>query len=331
MSEVYEVPDYIKIYESDNTIRMKLYGPSLTVLFEGVRKYAFEGIEPDFSDDVTLDLLWDQKSPVVDSNVRYSVEHRKLPIDDKAVPDSISFYKSFSDVFDLLNERQAQRLWTAIFDYAFRREDTDFSGDRELQIAWTLMKPNVYESMRLSVVGKSGGRGNKKDDDTPKKAPKKASKKAPKKGAEKEPTKHPIKGAFEDVEPWDAEDEDEPERESERGLLRGVESPQESKCNSYTLLSTPTPIPIPVPNEGEAPFDWEEKTGGLDDSTRLKLFAEASKVAFFRGMSQDEARAVVWNAYEDGGIEAVMGLHAAVPPNVDPETGEVLEEDPIPF
>lgn len=63
---------------------------------------------------------------------------------------SFAFHRSYDETFQALDDAQRLQLFDAMRDYAFRGVAPEF-GDRLMQIAWSLMAPNVKSSADRSA------------------------------------------------------------------------------------------------------------------------------------------------------------------------------------
>lgn len=73
----------------------------------------------------------------------------------------ISFFRSYYEAGQLLDVEQRHRLYDCIFEFAFEGVAPSFDGDRMLELAWTLVQPNLQKSVDNALNGKKGGRPKK--------------------------------------------------------------------------------------------------------------------------------------------------------------------------
>lgn len=99
---------------------------------------------------------------------------------------SFAFFRSIWETGQKLTDVQRHRLYDAIADYAFTNEVPSFDDDLILDLCWTNIRPNITASVRRSLDGSRGGRGNKKSVE---KGTKKGGSKATSKASSKAPNK----------------------------------------------------------------------------------------------------------------------------------------------
>ena len=101
--------------------------------------------------------------------------------------DRFYFWRGYYDAMDYLTDDEVGRLFRAICAYAFDGEEPDFTDNRLMQVAWTMVADTARESVemgkRASEYGKQGGRPSK-DVKSP---PKRVAKRPPKRHPERPP------------------------------------------------------------------------------------------------------------------------------------------------
>lgn len=81
--------------------------------------------------------------------------------------DRFFFWRNYWDALSKLDtDEDRGRFVRAMCEYAFDGTDPDFGDNRTLDVAWTMIRSQVRESVmlgrRASDSGKTGGRGNRK-------------------------------------------------------------------------------------------------------------------------------------------------------------------------
>ena len=74
---------------------------------------------------------------------------------------SMTFYKSFYEAIEKLEDRQRLKMYDAIFDFQFRGIEPDFESDPEdniLNIIWALILPNIKASNVKKIAGAKGAK-----------------------------------------------------------------------------------------------------------------------------------------------------------------------------
>lgn len=91
-----------------------------------------------------------------------------------AQSDRFYFWRGYYDAMEYLTDEEAGKLIRAICAYAFDGAEPDFSDNRLMQVAWTMVANSAQESVEMGrkarESGKTGGRPPKKT--TPKRVPK---------------------------------------------------------------------------------------------------------------------------------------------------------------
>lgn len=75
-------------------------------------------------------------------------------------PKAFSFFVSFWDVGKMVSDAQRHQLFDAMGYYVFEGVVPSFN-DPMLNMAWTLVQPNLDSSIKKSMNGQKGGRGRK--------------------------------------------------------------------------------------------------------------------------------------------------------------------------
>lgn len=75
--------------------------------------------------------------------------------------DRFYFWRGYYDAMEYLSDEETGMLFRAICAYAFDGEEPDFTDNRLMQVAWTMVADSVAESVdmgrRSSEAGKRGG------------------------------------------------------------------------------------------------------------------------------------------------------------------------------
>ena len=87
--------------------------------------------------------------------------------------DKVTFFKSYADAARKMKDDDMRlRFYDALIGYVFYGEEPDLSDDPTLDIAFTLVRPNVDSSAQKSIAGSSGGRPKSTSESTRKSSPK---------------------------------------------------------------------------------------------------------------------------------------------------------------
>ena len=79
-----------------------------------------------------------------------------------AQSDRFYFWRGYYDAMEYLTDEEVGQLFRAICAYAFDDEEPDFTDNRLMQVAWTMVADSAQESVevgrRRSEAGQKGGR-----------------------------------------------------------------------------------------------------------------------------------------------------------------------------
>lgn len=76
-------------------------------------------------------------------------------------PKSFSFFYSYFEALQTLSDPQRLRLVDAMLEFAFCGVVPDLADDMTLQLAWSLIRPNLERSISNAKSGARGGRPRK--------------------------------------------------------------------------------------------------------------------------------------------------------------------------
>lgn len=71
--------------------------------------------------------------------------------------DRFYFWRGYYDAMEYLSDEEAGMLFRAICAYAFDGEEPDFTDNRLMQVAWTMVADNVAESVDMGRRSSKGG------------------------------------------------------------------------------------------------------------------------------------------------------------------------------
>ena len=71
--------------------------------------------------------------------------------------DRFYFWRGYYDAMEYLSDEEAGMLFRAICAYAFDGEEPDFTDNRLMQVAWTMVADNVAESVDMGRRSAKGG------------------------------------------------------------------------------------------------------------------------------------------------------------------------------
>ena len=101
--------------------------------------------------------------------------------------DGFTFFKSYLDQIEKVPKEHRLAAYEAICKYAIYGEEPDFSnGELFADLIFTGAKPTLDAGIRKSEAGKTGGRGNKKQEESAEKAEAKQTESKPKAEAKQE-------------------------------------------------------------------------------------------------------------------------------------------------